>query len=272
MERFITWSESEYGQPFTLAMFNRPDLRDYQAYCRAELKLKSATWNRSVASLSVFAAWLRATGELDYDPTDTLTRADAQKLAPKSLTKPEYKKLRLAVSEQIRNARSITGHQWAIRDAAIVACLWQAGMREGEVVRLRLADLQLGERSGKIEVVNAKGNKDRTIPLGYEAARALRAWLDVRPATQFGNVFIGKFGEALQERGIQKLVAALSEQAGIGHISPHQLRHTAGRMLVVNGSSLADVAAFLGHSSIEVTRRYTLPHYDDLARMAEGLG
>lgn len=268
--RFVTWSEAEYAQAFALSMFNRTDLREYQGYCRETLKLKAATWNRSVASLAVFAAWLRSTGELEYDPSDTLTRAEGQKLAPKSLRKPEYKRFRLAVAEQVRTAKTEKARRWALRDAAVVACLWQGGLREGEVTRLRMQDVLLGERTGRIEIVNAKGNKDRVVPLGYEASRALQAWLEVRPAGGI-ELFVGKFGEHLQERGIQKLVAGLAEAAGIGHISPHQLRHTAGRTLVVNGSSLAEVATFLGHSSLEVTRRYTLPHYEDLERMAEAL-
>ncbi len=272
VERFVTWSEAGYEQPFTLSMLNRADLREYQCYCRQTQQFKAATWNRSVASLSVFADWLKRTGALDYDPTETLTRAESQKLAPKSLRKPEYKRLRLAINEQIRTAKTVTARRWALRNAAVMACLWQAGMREGEVARLRLQDVLLGERTGRIDVINTKGNKDRVIPLGYEATQALRAWVAVRGDAAEDTVFVGKFGEPLQERGIQKLVGGLSQEAGIGHVTPHQLRHTAGRTLVANGSSLSDVAAFLGHSSLEVTRRYTLPHYEDLERMAEVLG
>jgi len=270
LARFVRWSEGEYAQAWALSMYNRADLREYQRYCRDELQLKAATWNRSVASLAVFASWLQSTKQVDYDPSDTLTRAEAQKLAPRSLAKPEHKRLRLTVNEQVRTARTPAARRKALRDAAVVACLWQAGMREGEVARLRLRDVLLGERTGRIEVVNTKGNKDRVIPLGYEAAQALRAWLAVRPA-QGETVFIGKFGEPLQERGIQKLVAGLASDAQIGHVTPHQLRHTAGHQLIKGGASLPEVAAFLGHSSLEVTRRYTLPHYADLEKLAEVL-
>jgi integrase/recombinase XerC len=197
-----------------------------------------------------------------------MSRAERQQLAPKSLRKPEYKRLRLAVAEAVRTARTEAGRRQALRDAAVVTCLWQAGMREGEVASLRVQDVLLGERTGRIEIVNAKGNKDRTIPLGHEAAQALRAWLSVREASGDG-MFQGKRGEALGVNGIQELVARLSERAGIGHVTPHQLRHTCGHTMVTKGASLPEVAAFLGHSSMETTRRYTLPHYEDLERLAE---
>ncbi len=268
LARFITWSEADYEQGFSLAMFNRSDLRDYQAYCRSERKFQAATWNRSVASLSVFAAWLKDTGQMDYDPTNAMTRAEAQKLAPKSLCKPDYKKLRLTVAENVRTAKTATARCWALRDAAVVACLWQAGMREGEVVRLRICDVRLGDRRGDISVINSKGNKDRDIPLGIESVRAIKDWLAVRPDGG-ESLFVGKFREALQERGIQKIVGQLSKEAGIEHVAPHQLRHTISRSMMQQGASLNEVAAFLGHSSIEVTRRYTLPHYEDLQRMVE---
>ncbi len=270
MQRFMRWSEGEYMQAWSMSMLNRADLREYQRYCRENLQLKAATWNRSVASLTVFATWLRSTAELDYNPTDTLTRAEGAKLAPKGLRKPEWKRLRLAINEQIRTARTSVKRIKALRDAAVMVCLWQAGMREGEVARLRLQDVHVGERTGRIEVINTKGNKDRTIPLGYEAAQAIRAWLAVRPAVGEA-MFMGKFGEALQERGIQKMVASISSLAGIEHVTPHQLRHTIGHTLVQSGASLPEVAAFLGHSSLEVTRRYTLPHYEDLEKLAEAL-
>lgn len=271
LARFIAWSEGEYEQSFTLTMVNRADLRDYQRWCRETLKLKAATWNRSLASLTVFCRWLRTTGELKDDPTLALTRAESQKLAPKSLRKPQSKKLRLEINEQVRTAKTSSARRWALRNAAVMACLWQAGMREGEVARLRVCDVLLGERTGRIEIVNAKGNKDRVVPLGYEAAQAIRNWLAVRPAGG-ASLFVGKRGEPLQERGIQKLVAALARKTvGLGHVTPHQLRHTAGYQLLQNGATLPEVAAFLGHSSMEVTRRYTLPHYEDLAELAEAL-
>ncbi len=270
VRRFVKWSEGEYQEAWSVSMLNRADLREYQMYCREKLQLKAATWNRSVASLAVLADWLKSSGQIDHDPVgEALTRASMQALAPRSLRKFEHKKLRLYVSECVRTAKTETGRHWALRNAALVACLWWGGMREGEVAHLRKEQVLLGERSGRIEVINAKGNKDRVIPLNYEALLAIRGWMDVRGAGEL--VFCGIRGEGLSERGIQKIVGKLAAGAGIGHVSPHQLRHTAGHTMVSKGADLGAVAAFLGHASLEGTRRYTLPHYDELEALVETL-
>jgi integrase/recombinase XerC len=271
--RFITWSEAEYESTWNASMLNRSDLRDFQYYCRETLGLKAATWNRTIASLSVFAAWMMATKQTDHNPVkDALTRSKDQELAPRSLRKPDYKKLRNTVAEEIRTAKTETARKWAKRNAAVIACLWAGAMREGEVANLRLQDILLGERSGRIEIINAKGNKDRTIPLAYETVQTLRAWVEARGAAASDSLFIGKFGEPLGEGGIQKLVTKLAKEAHIEHITPHQLRHTAGRQMIQGGATLPEVAAFLGHARIETTRRYTLPHEEDMAKLAEMVG
>ena len=265
VERYITWSERAYGMPFSASMLSRADLHDYQVESRKRERTKAATWNRYVASLTVFAVWLGI--EID----GTLTRAEGQKLAPKSLDESAYRRFRLTVREAVRTAKSDAGKRLAARNAAIITLLADAGLREGEVVHLRVSDLLLGERKGRVIITDAKGNKDRSVPLSKDSVDVLKGWLAVRPSTALRSaqdlgdaLFVGVRGDGLQERGIQKLVAELARDAQIGHVTPHQLRHTAAYRWMQAGANLNEVAELLGHSSIEVTRRYTLPHYSDL--------
>jgi site-specific recombinase XerD len=280
--RYLDWCAREYGQPFNLAMFNRSDLVDYQVYSRKHSGYKAATWNRAIASLQVFANWLLETQQMDYSPVEALHRAESQKLAPKSLPKFEYKRFRLAVCEALRVAVTPAARWMAIRNAAIITLLADAGLREGEIVHLRPQDLHLGERKGRVSIQDGKGHKDRTVPLDYDSVLTLKAWLEVRgqgfdtaksAPTQptAPELFHGKRGDALQERGIQKLVNILAADAHIGHVTPHQLRHTAAYRLIKAGANLNEVAEILGHSRIEVTRRYTLPHYEDLEALVEAM-
>lgn len=258
VERYIAWAERAYGMAFTASMLSRADLHDYQVQTRKRDRAAAATWNRYVASLTVFAAYLGV--EVD----GALTRAEGQKLAPKSLNESQYRRFRLTVREAARTAQSASAKRLASRNAAIVTLLADAGLREGEIVHLRVQDVLLGERKGRVLVVDAKGNKDRTVPLSKDSVDVLKAWLVVRPAGGVDALFVGVRGDKLQERGIQKLVAQLARDAGIEHVTPHQLRHTAAYRWVQAGATLNEVAELLGHSSIEVTRRYTLPHYSDL--------
>jgi len=259
--RYVAWCERNYGQEWNLSMLNRSDLRDYQVQCRQVEKVAAATWNRYVASLAVFASWL------EVNVKDAVGRAEAQKLAPKSLTWREYLKLRLVVNEAVRTARTEPARIQAIRDRAVIALLADAALREGEVVGLRVDDLVLGVRKGRVEIRDAKGNKDRVVPLDLDSCENLLAWLDVRPSGG-ETLFNGKFGDVLQERGIQKMVKKYGQLARL-EVTPHGLRHTMAYRWMAKGANLVQVAELLGHSSIEVTRRYTLPHYEDLESIVD---
>ncbi len=262
VERFMRWCETGYGQEFSLAMLNRSDLHDYQVHCRKLERAKASTWNRYMASLTVFAAWQ------GVDVSEAMSRAEGQKLAPKSLSLQDYRRFRLAVREALRTAKTEAAKRQAARNAAVITLLADAGLREGEIVALRLGDLVLGERKGRVMVCDAKGNKDREVPLDKDSVDLLKGWLALRP--QGGDVlFIGKRGEVLQERGIQKLVAGIAQDAHLEHVTPHQLRHTAAYRWIAAGADLGKVAELLGHSSIDVTRRYTLPHWEDLEELVE---
>lgn len=261
--RYVSWAEGVYGQGFVASMLNRSDVRDYMRQAREVEKVGAATHNRWRASLKSFADFLGVA-----DPTDAVRRARGQELAPQSLTEGEYRRLRLAANEAVRTARSGAGLRQALRDRAVITLLMEAGLREGEVVSLTGADLQLGERKGRVRIVAAKGNKDRAVPLDKDSVEMLRAYLDVAGSGE-GRLFVGKFGEGLQERGIQKLVAKYGQAARIEHVHPHMLRHTAAYRWMKGGASLVQVAQLLGHSSIEVTRRYTLSHYGDLEQVVE---
>jgi integrase/recombinase XerC len=261
--RYVAWAEQVYELEFVPSMLNRSDLRDYMTHARQVEKVLAATQNRYKASLKIFASYLGVA-----DPTDAIRRAQGQELAPQSLNESEYRRLRLAANEAVRTARTEAALRQALRDRAVLTLLVDAGLREGEVVALTQASLQLGERKGKVKIVGAKGNKDRNVPLDKDSVEMLQGWLCVRGAGE-GTVFQGKFGDGLQERGIQKIVARYGQLARIEHVHPHMLRHTAAYRWMKGGASLVQVAQLLGHSSIEVTRRYTLSHYSDLESVVE---
>jgi site-specific recombinase XerD len=264
--RFVAYCESVYGEDLHLAMLNRSDLHDYGQYCRQTQQISAATWNRYVASLKAFSQWLKQKGQIDYDPTDMLDQADAQALAPKSLKESEYRRFRLVTMKAVMAARTPSARLLALRNQAVIVLMLDAGLREGEVVNLRQSNLLLGQRKGRVFVCGAKGNKDRIVPLDKDSVDKLADYLEARGDVDL--LFAGKQGETLKERGIQKLVRKLGEAAGID-VTPHMLRHTAAYRWLKAGASLGEVASLLGHSSLDVTRRYTLPHYEDLERIVE---
>ncbi|WP_322509421.1 tyrosine-type recombinase/integrase [Anaerolinea sp.] len=158
-----------------------------------------------------------------------------------------------------------TRRRLAVRDWALVVFLLNTGLRIAEVCALMLEDVQLGERSGWVVVRGGKGNKNRRVPLNAEVRRALRAWLDERGEVM-GSVF------DLTPSGAYRRLAEMGRRAGIA-VHPHTLRHTLAKNLVDAGVGLHEVAALLGHSSLNTTRVYVTPGERDLERamrMLEG--
>jgi integrase/recombinase XerC len=158
----------------------------------------------------------------------------------------------------------------AWRDEALLNLLLYTGLRVGEAAALRLDDLVLGERSGKVIVRSGKGRKYRELPLHKEARQALAAYLKVRPDGEDDHFFLGQRGP-LGSRGIQMQMAALGKAAEVA-VTPHVLRHTFGtRLLREAGTDLVTVAALMGHASIATTQIYTQPGEADMIRAVDRL-
>ena len=261
---YASWVEGRYGEGFDLAMVNRTDLQGFWRDQVEVARVSAATWNRRRAALRVFARWAQDAGLLSYDPTDGLPAAEAVELAPRWLDGREMGRLERAMERGIQGARTEAARVKMVRDRCILLLLAKCGLREGELCALDLADLDLGERKGRLAVRFSKGNKSRVVPVNSQALGALRAWLEVRPVGGEA-VFVGKGGVRLQERGVQRLAAELGRQAGIMDLTPHRLRHTCGKALVDAGVQLTVVAKLLGHSRLDTTMRYTTPSEQDLA-------
>jgi site-specific recombinase XerD len=147
--------------------------------------------------------------------------------------------------------------------------LLQTGMRLGEVAALQVKDLDLRDRSGAVRVREGKGLKEREIPLNLTARRALSDYLNARGSVEpEAWVFESKRKTPLSARGVQKVIHDLAAKAGIKRIrvSAHTLRHTfAGNYLKTNPGKLVELAALLGHESLDTTAIYLRPSEQDLA-------
>jgi integrase/recombinase XerC len=158
-------------------------------------------------------------------------------------------------------ARAETGDPVAVRDLAIVELLYASALRVSELAGLKVADI---DRTRLTLRVLGKGSKERVVPFGVPAARALDAYLsDARPVLldgrpDTGAVFVGARGAAVSTRTVYELVAGLlREVPGAGPSGPHALRHTAATHLLDGGADLRAVQELLGHTSLSTTQIYT---------------
>jgi integrase/recombinase XerC len=159
------------------------------------------------------------------------------------------------------------------RDRAVLELLYGSGLRIGELAVLRWEDIDLAERWVRIQ---GKGNKERMVPLGSYAVRALKELgREDRPGGSY--VFPGGEKGHISERTINRIVKRAARQAGLSGVTPHMLRHSFATHMLEGGASLRVLQDLLGHESLITTQRYltvTAEHlkknYREIHPMAEG--
>lgn len=260
--QFAEWYAAVNQEPFTLERLAAMDVQDYLTWVQQQ-GLKAATVNRRLAWLKQYAAWGEQQGVVQPDMRRRIKAVPIQKkqqLAPRSLAPREARRLLKEVK--------VRGNS---RDEAILSLLLYTGLRVGEVVTLRVADLALSERKGAVQVRAevAKGGKERIVPIPKQARDALQAYLDEHPLDSKGALFVGRQG-ALSVEGVAAIVAKYAAWARLDGVTPHILRHTfAYSYLENNNNDLVALADILGHSDLNTTRIYTRRRLSDLQEGAE---
>lgn len=264
---FASWFEGVNGQQLTPDLITGVDLRAYRQH--AIKAMSPATFNRRRAMLRVLIAWAQAVGYLTYNPLQGVKPLASEETPPRWLDNVEYHRLTRTVELMINGAKTEPARRQALRDAAMIALMLWAGLREAEVAQLDLDDLIIGERKGKVIVKNGKGNKRREIPLKTDALQAIAEFITQRGGEP-GALFSGKGGERITCKGIQDRVRAIRSAAGLDEdVTPHALRHTFAKRMVDAGVQIGAVQKLLGHSRLETTLAYTRPGWKDLEKAVE---
>lgn len=257
LEQFAAWYKETTGEKLSPNLVTSLDVAEYRQYMMTVKEYSPATVNRKLAAIRAWLTWAQQEELIEHLPVMPKPVA-RQKLAPRALSRNEVNALLRAVERG--------GNK---RDKAIIAVLLYCGLRVGELVKLRLQDVEINERSGKLTVWG-KGAKKREVPLRVEARHALAAYLEIRGAnSQSDKLFLGQRGP-LTVRGVAKILEKYAYQAKLNGLHPHSLRHTCAKNLVDKGVSLDKVAAILGHESLDTTAIYTKASFEDLARAIEG--
>ena len=222
------------------------------------------TLARRATAARVFTAWLARTGRTPTDAGASLGSPKAQRTLPAVLRADEAADLVRAAAESADDGSPV-----GLRDVAILELLYATGIRVGELVTLDVDDL---DRERNVIRVLGKGRKERTVPFGHPAARALDRWiLEGRPQLRVegagGALFVGTRGRRIDQRAVRTLVHRLiADVPGAPDIGPHGLRHTAATHLLEGGADLRAVQEILGHASMATTQLYTHVTTDRLRR------
>lgn len=221
-------------------------LRRYAADLRGQGKAKSSV-ARQVAAIRSFFRFLCREGHLASSPAAALTAPKRDRKLPVFLGVADVTKLLEAPSGTDLASR---------RDRAIFELLYSTGMRVSELVGLRLQDVDL---IGGVAKVAGKGKKERLVPIGTPAVRAIHQYVAQRHNSQSSSpVFMNLAGGRLTARSVRRILAKYLQRIAVqDKVSPHTLRHSFATHLLDRGADLRSVQELLGHASLSTTQVYT---------------
>lgn len=213
--------------------------------------LSANSISRNLVAIKVFHRFLAAEGYIKDDVTSVIESPRLWKRLPEVLTAKEVESLLIQPD--------LT--KWiGIRDRAILELMYATGVRVGEAANLRSGDLNM--EVGFIRC-RGKGGKERIVPLGKEAVRAIKRYLEkVRPKLRKGDdpeaLFLSKFGRKLSRQVLWKLIKKYAFCARLRKtITPHTLRHSFATHLLERGADLRVIQELLGHADVSSTQIYT---------------
>ncbi len=229
---------------------NKADLLAFLAK-RVEDGAKPRSTARQLSSFRRFFRYIMREGLRDTDPTADIEMPRIGRSLPKSLTEDEVDALLHAP-----NTDEPLGH----RDRAMLELLYATGLRVSELINLRQSQVNFNQ--GVLRIVG-KGDRERLIPLGEEALRWLRDFIDgprmeILLERQTDCLFPTRRGDRMTRQAFWHIIKRYAEKAGIEKkLSPHSLRHAFATHLLNHGADLRVVQLLLGHSDLSTTQIYT---------------
>ncbi|HLN26472.1 MAG TPA: site-specific tyrosine recombinase XerD [Gemmataceae bacterium] len=249
LDRFAQWAATG-----ALKDYLHPGIRElsqYVSHLRDE-GLAPASTARHLVALKMFYRFLRLEERAELGAVELLSSPTLWERIPQVLSPESVEKL-LAAPQP--------GDRFYLRDQALLETLYATGSRASEVVDLKLADLHLDSGFCKC---TGKGSKQRIVPLGRPALKALRAYLSelrpelVRVAPDSPWVFVSRGGRVLTREMLWTIVKKYARRAALStKVSPHTLRHSFATHLLAGGADLRSVQELLGHANIRTTQHYT---------------
>lgn len=237
-----------------LADLDLATLRSWLAAQRATGHSRT-TLARRAAAARAFTAWAARDSRLAVDPGPRLRSPRPHRTLP-GVLRPEQAAAALTAAA----SGAAQADPLALRDHSLVELLYATGIRVGELCGLDLDDVDEGRRL--VRVVG-KGDKERAVPYGVPADRALRRWLaEGRPsltrACSPAALYLGARGGRVDQRIVRAVVHdAVGSVPGAVDTGPHGLRHSAATHLLEGGADLRSVQELLGHATLATTQLYT---------------
>jgi integrase/recombinase XerD len=248
---FSTYNKSKATN---LAEIKTEDIRQYIAILNS-LQLASSSVARKVSSLKMFFRFLVSENLIHSDPCEEVALPKVKKKLPTVLTVNEINQI-IDSTQPTNTTRTFKD----LRTWAMLETLYATGVRISELLSLRLNDISLAE--GFVRVLG-KGGKERIIPLGKLAIKAIKEYLQSARSKMLKGrsseyLFLNNRGQKLSRMGFWKILQESLKKVRITkHVTPHTFRHSFATHLLEGGANLRAVQEMLGHSNIATTQIYT---------------
>ena len=234
---------------------------------RSRHALKSSSVARVLSAVRSFHKFTVIEGLTEVDPAALVKPPKTPRNLPKAITLSEVELLLSAAGPDADDETAITANPVRLRDRALLELLYATGARISELVNLDLDDLL----DPTLLRLFGKGSKERVVPVGRYAQRALEAYLvRTRPTLSAQGrgtpaVFLNQRGGRLSRQSAWQIIADAAEATELaGKVSPHTLRHSFATHLLEGGADVRVVQELLGHASVSTTQIYTLVTVDAL--------
>lgn len=248
LEIYATWLDATYKK--CLSESTAVEITAFMVHRQED---KATTANRRLTVFKRYFRYAIRHGLVQEDPCQYLRAAKQSVRFPKTLSEAQI--------EALLNAPDLT-EALGLRDRAMIELMYASGLRVSEIVSLKM--MNLGMNEGVLRIVGGKGNKERLVPFGAEAAQWLSRYLaearnELLKNKQSDYVFIGRYtGDCLTRQAFWGLIKRYAVIANIPvKLSPHTLRHAFATHLLNHGADLRVVQLLLGHADISTTQIYT---------------
>lgn len=214
---------------------------------------------RKLSTLRTFVKYLRAVGQLETDPTESLDAPFRRRPLPKTLSQHQ--------AEHLLDQDSAS--KTPLRDRAMLELAYSAGLRASELIGVNASDI---DWKGMTVQVTGKGNKERVSLFGEACLRALNEYLEGERVSPVSGdaLFTNAKGNRLTTRTLQNVIKRWALQVGLPpNVSPHTLRHSFATHLLDGGADLKTVQQLLGHENLATTQIYT---HVSIERLREAVG
>lgn len=228
----------------------RPFMRTYAQHLSETLSPGAA--HARLRPIKTFFTWLEADEVIEKSP---MRRVPMPKLPRQILPAID--------AEQVAQLMTVAQHsRHALRDRAVLAVLFDTGVRVSELCGIHLEDVQAG---GRIHIRQAKGGRGRVVPISRTGLRHLTRYINTeRPKTRLPEVFLSNDETPMNRDSVKQMLERLCRSANLPNFTPHTFRRGFAVNYLRNSGDVFSLQRILGHTTLEMTNRYAVLHDDDL--------